>query len=85
MRKLIECENEGMESLLGEQVTLFCVNYFYTGTLAGVNEDCVKLENPAIVYDTGPWDDEGYADEQALPCPAIYVRIALIESFGTVK
>ena len=52
MRKLVEVAGEGLESLLGELVTLFCVNYFYTGTLTGVNETCVLIADPKIIYET---------------------------------
>lgn len=38
MRKIIEVENDGYEKLLGEQVLVFCMNYIYTGKLAGANE-----------------------------------------------
>ena len=55
MKKLVEVSDEGLEGLIGERVTLLCVNYFYTGDLVGVNDTCVLLENPAIVYETGDW------------------------------
>jgi hypothetical protein len=29
MRQIIEVSDEGFESLLGETVTCFCMNYFY--------------------------------------------------------
>ena len=44
MKKLVnvvEVEGEGLVSLLGENVILFCMNYFYAGKLAGVNSDTV--------------------------------------------
>lgn len=86
VRKLVEIDdNEGLESLLGEQVTLLCSNYFYTGKLVGVNDTCVKLKNPAIVYETGPWTDSGWADLQHLPCDHLYVQCTAIESFGVLK
>ena len=46
MKKLVnvvEVDGEGLVSLLGENVILFCMNYFYAGKLAGVNSDTVKL------------------------------------------
>ncbi len=50
MKKIIESDEcEGLEKLLGDRVTFFCVNYIYTGELAGVNTTCVLLKNPAIV------------------------------------
>ena len=57
MKKLVsvtEVEGEGLIALLGERVTLFCLNYIYTGKLTGVNDSCVKLEDASVVYETGP-------------------------------
>ena len=85
MKKLIEVENEGLISLMGEKVTLFCANYFYTGKLTGVNDNCVRLDNPSIVYDTGDWSKDEYSDVQALPCDHIYICTGFIEAFGVVK
>ena len=84
MRKLIEDKEDGLISLLGEKVTLMCVNYFYTGILEGVNETCVKLKDPSIVYETGAWNEPRWKDIQALPND-IYVQISAIESFGILK
>lgn len=85
MKKLIvEDKNEGLLKLLGERVTLFCMNYIYTGDLTGVNESCVLLSNAAIVYETGPLIDGKWKDAQQLPCDW-YVQLAAIESFGKLK
>ena len=85
MKKLIEdVENEGLLSLIGEVVTLFCMNYFYTGKLIGVNETCVLLKDPSIVYETGSFADKTWKDAQKLPND-IYVMINSIESFGVIK
>lgn len=85
MKKLIEETNEGMESLIGEVVTLFCLNYFYTGKLVGVSDSEVKLENPKIIYETGPFTDKKWKDAQSLETKYLYVRISCIESFGILK
>jgi len=86
MKRLIEdVEGEGMESLMGEVVTLLCNSYFYTGKLVGVNEACVKLQDPSIVYETGDWADKSWADAQKLPADTIYVQIGHIEAFGVLK
>lgn len=82
--QVVEVENEGLISLLGKEVTLFCVNYIYTGILEGVNETCVKLHKPAIVYETGSFDEPDFHDAQALPHD-IYVTTQSIESFGILK
>ena len=84
MKKIVEVSDEGFEGLLGEKVTLFCMNYFYTGKLVGVNNTCVKLEDPQIVYETGDWSSKGWQDAQSLPGD-LYVQCAAIESFGVMK
>ena len=85
MRKIVEeVSGEGLEKLLGERVTLFCLNYIYTGKLMGVNASCVLLEEAAIVYETGELTDKKWKDAQSLP-HAWYVQIGAIESFGVLK
>ena len=85
MKKIIQqVEGEGLEYLLGERVTFFCMNYIYTGTLIGVNDSCVLLDEPSIVYETGSFDKKEWLDAQRLP-NQIYVQISSIESFGIVK
>ncbi len=70
--------------LMNKRITLFCLNYFYTGDLAGIYDDCVLLSNPKIVYETGDFKSKDWKDAQALP-NEIYVMKAAIESFGIVK
>ena len=85
MKKLIEEVNgEGLEKLIGEKVTLLCMNYFYYGKLIGVNTDDVLLEDAHIVYETGKWSETNWADSQRV-CDELYVRTASIESFGKIK
>jgi hypothetical protein len=88
MKKVVsvtEVEGEGLEALLGEKITLFCMNYFYTGKLIGVNKTCVLLEDPAIIYDTGSFTNKSYSDSQSLNVKQFYVQISAIESFGILK
>ena len=81
MKKLVEeVECEGLEILLGEQVTLFCVNYIYTGKLVGINDKYVKLEKASVVYETGAFTDKSFKDAQLLPRD-LYVMTASVESF----
>ena len=82
--EVIEVENEGLISLLGETVTFFCAVYIYTGKLIGINTTYVKLENPKIVYETGAFTNKEWKDAQALP-NELYLQTAMIESFGIVK
>jgi len=87
MKKIVtvtEVEGEGLEGLLGQRVTLFCLNYIYTGTLEGVNTNCVKLAEAAIVYETGSFSEREWKDAQSLPHP-VYVTINTIESFTILK
>jgi hypothetical protein len=85
MKRLVEdVENEGLMSLVGQRVTLFGLNYIYTGKLVGVNADFVKLEDAAIVYETGSFDEAGWKDAQDLP-HAVYVMLRTVESFMVLK
>jgi hypothetical protein len=88
MKKIVnvtEVEGEGLMLLMGERVTLFCMNYIYTGKLAGVNDTCVLLEDAAVVYETGAFTTDKWQDAQALPKGKWYVQTAAIESFGVLK
>lgn len=79
-----EVESEGLVALLGQNITLFCMNYIYTGKLQGVNETCVLLSDAKIVYETGALTSKEWKDAQSLP-NLWYVQISAIESFGKLK
>lgn len=86
MKRLVEeIEGEGLEKLIGENVLLMCANYFYTGKLVGVNETCVLISDPAIVYETGEWSAKSFKDAQKLHVSEWYVVRSMIESFGKAK
>ena len=90
MKMITNVEGEGLESLLGQRVTLYCGVYIYTGDLVGVNDRCVKLSNAGIVYETGPYFDKDgkfvkdWLDYQKLPNDW-YVSTQAIESIGILK
>ena len=87
MKKLVsvtEVSGEGFEALLGERVTLFCLNYIYTGKLIGVNSSCLLLEDAAVVYETGSFSDKMWKDAQKLP-NNWYVQVSAVESYGVLK
>lgn len=87
MKKLVnvvEVEGEGLTALLGEQVLLFCMNYFYTGKLTGVNEKYVQLEGASIVYETGKLGGKVFQNQEALPGKVWYIVTASIESYGVI-
>lgn len=88
MKKLVKVEEvngEGLIALMGETVTLFCLNYIYAGKLVGVNDTFVKLENCHVVYETGSFGDKKFKDAQPLAHGEWYVQTSSIESFGKLK
>ena len=85
MKKIVEeVSGEGFVKLLGQRVTLFCLNYIYTGMLKGVNDSCVLLGDAAIVYETGELTTKSWKDAQPLPGDW-YIQLGAIESFGVLK
>lgn len=78
--KVVEVDGEGLEGLMGKRTLIMCVDYFYHGTLVGVNEKFVKLDDCAIVYETGAWSDKAFKDAQ-LVGDAHYVMTQAISSF----
>ena len=84
MKKLVEESGEGLVKLMGERVTLFCLNYIYTGKLVGVNDTCVLLQDGGIVYETGAFTDAKWKDYQPLPHP-LYVMLSAVESFTVIR
>ena len=85
MKQWIDVEGEGLEALMGQTVTLFCLNYFYSGKLVGVNDAFVKLESPKIIFETGSFSDKEWGDAHSLPEKHWYVATQAIESFGVLK
>lgn len=86
MKRIVESDTaEGLEKLLGEDVQLWCMNYIYTGKLAGVNDQDVCLEGASIVYETGTMAEDGWKDSQPIGNGEHYIRTAAIESYGLKK
>lgn len=82
MKKIIEeVSNEGLESLLGERVWIWCINYIYLGILTGVNETDALLTDAHIVYETGELCADKIGDAQPLPND-LYIRTSAIESYS---
>jgi hypothetical protein len=90
MKKIVQVTEVDGEGLVGHltdpptRLTFYCMNYIYTGDLVGVNDSEIKLDNAAIVYETGPFTEKAWKDAQALPGPW-YVRLAAVESWGVLK
>lgn len=73
-------ETEGLESLLGKWITVWCLNYIYCGRLVGVNSTDIKLTEAHVVYETGSLTGP-HKDMQELPTDW-YIRVPCIESYG---
>jgi hypothetical protein len=87
MKKLVkveEVEGEGYIALMGQTVTLFCMNYIYAGTLVGVNDDFIKLENGHIIYETGSFTTNQFEDAQKIS-DCLYIVKSSVESFSVTK
>ena len=85
LQEVVEISGEGLEGLLGKEVTVFCANYIYNGKLVGVNTHDIKLQDACIVYETGPLSGDHKKDAQPFGTKFVYIRLASIESYGTVK
>lgn len=84
--EVIEVENDGLISLLGESVIVYSLDgYIYGGTLVGVNETFIKLENPIQIMETGDWATKTYKDAQKLPGDFGFHQISSISYFGRGK
>ncbi len=80
MKRLCEDDQQsGLEALIGESVLLLCGNYFYHGTVEALSDTEIELSNAGIVYEVGPWDDEGFADIQKLP-GNVFVHLQAVEA-----
>lgn len=85
MKVLTEVNGEGLISFLGQHVMVFCANYIYCGTLAGVNTEDIKLVDASIVYETGSFKEANYKDKQELPDGVVYIMKHAIENYGPGK
>lgn len=82
MKRLIEdTDATGLESLLGERVQVWCLNYIYTGKLTGVNTHDIELTDAAVIYETGKLTGKP-TNVEAFPAGPWFVRMGAIESYG---
>ena len=68
--EIFECDG-GYEYLLTKEIVVITTGYIYTGICIGVNGQFLELENPSIIYETGPWTDQKWKDAQRLPTDVI--------------
>jgi hypothetical protein len=74
----------GLAAYTGKTITIYCLNYIYTGNVAAVTDEEVELDQAAIVYETGELKASKFSDAQELPSKHC-VRISAIESYGAGK
>ena len=83
MKRLVEyTEGDGLESLIGKTVQVWCMNYIYSGRLVGVNDADICLSDSFVVYETGPLAEPGFKDAQPTGLAELFIRTAAIESYG---
>jgi len=83
--QVVETGQTALESLVGEQITVFCLNYFYHGELKGVGEESILLSNPKIVFETGSYSDKGFKKSEDLKTQELYIKKSAIESFAVLE
>lgn len=71
--------------LIGKKVLFMCSNYFYVGVVVSVDDFCVHIKDPCIVYETGAWTNANYSDIQSLCVEDLRVTLNSIESFCLAK
>lgn len=80
LQTVIDTDNEGFMALLGETITVWGVNYVWTGKLVGVNTNQIKLENAQLVFETGAFTAIKWKDAESLPHP-VYVMMSALEAY----
>jgi len=81
---LIE-EEGGFLSFMGKIITVYCINYIYTGKLIGVDDTCIQLSSAGIVYETGAFSDASWKNIEHFPHGDWCIQRSAIESFGVFK
>ena len=85
MKTLIETDKHPLDECLGKRVQVWCLNYTYTGNLKSYDERELVLTEPAIVYETGPFNEDGFSDEQETLDEWRVISRSAIESYALVK
>ena len=84
MRKVVqvtEVDGEGLESFLNKRIFLVCRSYFYAGTLTGINDTCVLIEDGRFVLESGSFEGKGIASSEKIKGGRIYIQKNAIEAF----
>lgn len=88
MKKIVsvtEVEGEGLMSFMGKKILIICQSYFYSGTLTGINQTCVLLEDALFVLETGDFAESGFDYAEKIPGGKCYVQLSSIEAFFEAK
>ena len=83
-KTVVRKKQDEWTGLMGKKITLFCMNYVYTGTLDSRSVDTVKLTDASVVFETGAFSEKGWKDFENLPNP-VYVQIRNVEAFMILK
>lgn len=84
MKKVIqvtEVEGEGLESFLNKRIFVVCRSYFYAGTLTGINDTCILLEDARFVLQSGSFEGSKFDEAEKVKGGKIYVATNAIEAF----
>ncbi len=77
-----EEKNKELETLMGMEVVLICVNFIYTGVVSAIHNDCVSITNAKIVLETGETTKDKMQVEAVLYSSKWTIMLDAIESFG---
>ena len=72
---------EGLQSLIGEYVQLWCLNYIYSGKLVDVNDSDVALTKAVVVFETGALTDKVFKTFDPVAADTLFVKTQAIESY----
>lgn len=81
---VVEVPNEGLNAFLNKTITVWCLDFIRHGTLVGINDTFIKLNDASIVYETGDLTKNTFKDAQKTSGP-IYVMKQAICHFEAGK
>jgi hypothetical protein len=73
-----------LKEFIGKSITVFCMNYIYAGILDDVDDVFIVLKNAAVVYVTGPFNNNHFTEAEKLP-HRLYISIRSVESVTMLK
>ena len=79
---VVDVEKDGLESLLGQYIQVWCLNYIYAGKLIGVNTHDVVLAEAVVVYETGKLGDKQFKLAESAGVEELFIRTSAIESYA---